>query len=116
MIYIYIERERERDTCTHKYICLCEIFKFSNFFDFLQYIYMQHLLLFTACGARKVPLKRESSVESDGNKVGRVVGGQDAQKGAWPWIASLRWLGGHVCGATLIDREWLITAAHCVYG
>ncbi|XP_043077327.1 enteropeptidase [Puntigrus tetrazona] len=62
------------------------------------------------CGARKVPLK------TDGSKAGRVVGGQDAQKGAWPWMASLRWLGGHVCGATLIDREWLITAAHCVYG
>ncbi|KAL0161895.1 hypothetical protein M9458_041291, partial [Cirrhinus mrigala] len=48
------------------------------------------------------------NVETDGNKAGRVVGGQDAQKGAWPWIASLRWLGRHA--------EWLITAAHCVYG
>ncbi|XP_016430936.1 enteropeptidase [Sinocyclocheilus rhinocerous] len=65
------------------------------------------------CGARKVPLNSETR---NGNKAGRVVGGQDAQKGAWPWIASLRWLGGHVCGATLIDSEWLITAAHCVYG
>uniref|UniRef100_A0A671KKX0 Transmembrane serine protease 15 n=1 Tax=Sinocyclocheilus anshuiensis TaxID=1608454 RepID=A0A671KKX0_9TELE len=74
---------------------------------------VQHLLLFTACGARKVPLNSETR---NGNKAGRVVGGQDAQKGAWPWIASLRWLGGHVCGATLIDSEWLITAAHCVYG
>ncbi len=99
---------------TNIYVCV----RFLSFLNFLIFynIHMQHLLLFTACGARKVPLKRESSEESDGNKVGRVVGGQDAQKGAWPWIASLRWLGGHVCGATLIDREWLITAAHCVYG
>ncbi|XP_052392270.1 enteropeptidase isoform X28 [Carassius gibelio] len=68
------------------------------------------------CGARKVPLKRETEEETGGKQEGRIVGGQDAQKGAWPWIVSLRWLGGYVCGATLIDREWLITAAHCVHG
>ncbi|XP_048023193.1 LOW QUALITY PROTEIN: enteropeptidase [Megalobrama amblycephala] len=68
------------------------------------------------CGVRKVTLKSETNVETDRNQAGKVVGGQDAQEGAWPWIVSLHWLGRHVCGATLIDREWLITAAHCVYG
>lgn len=47
---------------------------------------------------------------------GRIVGGEDAVKGAWPWIASLRWTGRNVCGGTLIDSQWLVTAAHCVYG
>lgn len=46
----------------------------------------------------------------------RIVGGEDAEKGAWPWIASLRWTGRHVCGGTLIDSQWIVTAAHCVYG
>ncbi|XP_029030439.1 enteropeptidase isoform X3 [Betta splendens] len=45
-----------------------------------------------------------------------VVGGVDAAKGAWPWIVSLHWRGKHVCGASLIDSDWLLTAAHCVYG
>ena len=42
-------------------------------------------------------------------KEGRVVGGTDAEKGAWPWVVSLKWLGRHVCGASVIDKEWLIT-------
>lgn len=47
---------------------------------------------------------------------GRIVGGEEAVKGAWPWIASLRWTGRNVCGGTLIDSQWLVTAAHCVFG
>ncbi|XP_036379703.1 enteropeptidase [Megalops cyprinoides] len=46
----------------------------------------------------------------------RVVGGNDTQQGAWPWVVSLHWRGHHACGASLIDKEWLITAAHCAYG
>ncbi|NXB90803.1 ENTK Enteropeptidase, partial [Vidua chalybeata] len=46
----------------------------------------------------------------------RIIGGNDARKEAWPWIVSLHFNFQPVCGASLVSDEWLVTAAHCVYG
>ncbi|XP_018586334.2 transmembrane protease serine 2-like isoform X1 [Scleropages formosus] len=45
----------------------------------------------------------------------RVVGGQPAQRGAWPWQVSLHAESKHLCGGSIVTPRWVITAAHCVH-
>ncbi|XP_052044417.1 transmembrane protease serine 13 isoform X2 [Apodemus sylvaticus] len=46
---------------------------------------------------------------------GRIVGGALTSESKWPWQVSLHFGTTHICGGTLIDAQWVLTAAHCFF-
>nr|WBB44917.1 mannose-binding lectin-associated serine protease precursor [Chrysogorgia stellata] len=45
---------------------------------------------------------------------GNIVGGNDAVQGSYPWHAYIKLDGAGICGGSLLNEFWVITAAHCV--
>ncbi len=56
---------------------------------------------------------RDSTLFED-RDVSQIVKGDLAKLGQFPWQFVLYRNNRFICGATLIDPWWLITAAHCV--
>lgn len=43
----------------------------------------------------------------------RIIGGKKADQGQFPNLVSLRAQGSHVCGGSILNEDFIITAAHC---
>ncbi|XP_011630694.2 LOW QUALITY PROTEIN: transmembrane protease serine 9-like [Pogonomyrmex barbatus] len=44
----------------------------------------------------------------------QIVGGEEAPEGGYPYIVSLQISGQHFCAGSIINKDWVMTAAHCV--
>ncbi|XP_077967541.1 chymotrypsin-like elastase family member 2A [Styela clava] len=65
---------------------------------------------FTECGMKNEDFS--SAKFRSGFKNARILGGKNA--GNWPWMIYLLQNGKHICGGTLINSQWIVTAAHCI--
>lgn len=55
--------------------------------------------------------------EKPPSRLRRVVGGREATPNTWPWQALVLFSDPkHICGGTLVKRNWLVTAASCFDG
>ncbi|XP_066271278.1 suppressor of tumorigenicity 14 protein homolog [Branchiostoma lanceolatum] len=64
-------------------------------------------LISSGCGLRNITVTNGQS---------RIVGGDTAMHGAWPWQVQLKrtYSSTPFCGGTLVAPEWVVTAAHCL--
>ncbi|XP_053394733.1 serine-rich adhesin for platelets-like isoform X2 [Mercenaria mercenaria] len=44
----------------------------------------------------------------------RIIGGSLSSKGEWPWSVAIRSGNSAICGGSVIDSMWILTAGHCV--
>jgi len=81
------------------------------------------------CGVRNSPLARSLEAEpakaaavslprlsnrTDHAIGGKILGGAPVGGIQYPWMAAITFDGSHICSGTLVSRQWVMTAAHCV--
>ncbi|KAG8189134.1 hypothetical protein JTE90_018428 [Oedothorax gibbosus] len=59
------------------------------------------------------PVKNDPYCGKSAVRTSRIVGGNDAYFGQFPWQAVIQ-VGGSRCGGALVGRRFVVTAGHCV--
>ena len=72
--------------------------------SFLKVLLLFDILETYPCGISKV--RQRSGINA-------IIGGKTATKGAWPWQVAFYSNNKFLCGGTLVNRRFVVSAAHC---
>ena len=93
------------------------------------YTYFQRSPKFQHSAKRKLPSARNlqlteskpqiaelnNQTEVDYNPIVGIVGGRYSQSYSWPFIVAIYLNGNFICGGSIINELWILSAAHCFY-
>lgn len=77
----------------------------------LNYISVTHKANFEVYDLIEIPILECGRRQTD---VKRIIGGTEAAPGSWPWQIGMYYSGKFVCGGSLVNKNWIITAGYCV--
>ncbi|XP_050666958.1 trypsin-1-like isoform X2 [Leptidea sinapis] len=66
------------------------------------------------CGRVNLPARKVKDCGSGPNQENRIVGGFPAGLNQYPWMVRLVYDGQFHCGGSLVTKDYVLTAAHCV--
>ncbi|XP_016851674.1 serine protease 27 [Anolis carolinensis] len=75
--------------------------------------FLFHFVITATCSNIALIYSPFSTVCGNPGNTLRIVGGQPASERTWPWQVSISVKNYHLCGGTLIAKQWVLSAAHC---